>query len=86
MKKNPLVKKQYVVFGLGRFGTALAKALYEYGADVLVVDIDQEKINDIEPYCTHAVCADATDERALTELGIENMRSEERRVGKECRL
>ena len=73
MNKNPLVKKQYVVFGLGRFGTALAKALYEYGADVLVVDIDQEKINDIEPYCTHAVCADATDERALTELGIENM-------------
>lgn len=73
MRKNSLLKKQYVVFGLGRFGTALTKSLYDFGADVLVVDIDQEKINDIEPYCTHAVCADATDERALNELGINNM-------------
>lgn len=68
MKKN-----QYVVFGLGRFGVALTKALYESGAEVLVVDKDEERINEISPYCTHAACADATDEHNLERLGINNM-------------
>ena len=71
MKKT--VRKQYVIFGLGRFGTALAKELYDYGAEVLVVDEDEDKINEIAPYCTHAACCDATDERNLERLGINNM-------------
>ncbi len=74
MKKrvSPL-KKQYVIFGLGRFGVALTKALCEYGAEVLVIDEDEDKINEISPFCTQAVCADATDERNLEKLGINNM-------------
>ena len=68
MKKN-----QYVVFGLGRFGWSITKALYEYGAEVLAVDIDEELVNDISPYCTHSVCTDATDARNLEQLGINNM-------------
>lgn len=66
-------KNQYVVFGLGRFGAALTKSLYDYGAEVLAVDRDEERVNDIAPFCTHAVCADATDERNLERLGINNM-------------
>ena len=66
-------KNQYVVFGLGRFGVSLTKALYDYGAEVLCVDSDEEKVNEIAPFCTHAVCADATDERNLEQLGINNM-------------
>lgn len=73
MKKSALAKKQYVVFGLGRFGVTLTKSLYEYGAEVLVIDKNEELINDISPYCTHAVCADATDERNLEQLGVNNM-------------
>ena len=68
MKKN-----QYVVFGLGRFGVSLTKALHEYGAEVLAVDKDEEKVNEIEPFCTHAACTDATDERNIERLGINNM-------------
>lgn len=68
MKKN-----QYVVLGLGRFGTALTKALYDYGAEVLAIDIDEDIVNDISPFCTHAVCADATDAKSLEQLGINNM-------------
>ena len=68
MKKN-----QYVVFGLGRFGVALTKALYEYGAEVLVVDKSEVKINEISPFCTHAVCMNAIDEHNLERLGINNM-------------
>lgn len=68
MKKN-----QYVVFGLGRFGTALTKALYDYGEEVLAVDIDEECVADIAPHCTHSVCMDATDAQNLEQLGINNM-------------
>ncbi len=73
MKKNSPLKKQYVIFGLGRFGVALTKALYDSGAEVLVIDKDEEKVNEIAPYCTHSVCADATDEHCLEQLGINNM-------------
>ncbi|MCH5155748.1 MAG: TrkA family potassium uptake protein [Clostridiales bacterium] len=66
-------KKQYVVFGLGRFGWSLTRALYDYGEEVLAVDIDEELVNAISPYCTHSVCTDATDAHNLERLGINNM-------------
>lgn len=67
------IKSQYVVIGLGRFGIALTKRLYAEGAEVLVIDRDPEKINEIDAYCTQAVCADATDERVLVKLGVRNL-------------
>ena len=67
------VKKEFVVIGLGLFGTSLTKKLYEEGASVMVIDKDPDKINEIDAYCTQAVCTDATDERALEKLGIKNM-------------
>ena len=66
------LKKQFAVFGLGRFGTSVTKALHESGADVLAVDKDMERVNDIDSYCMQSVCADATDERVLQKLGINN--------------
>lgn len=71
MAKIP--KKQYVVIGLGRFGEALTRGLFKEGAEVLVIDTDEDKINDISPYCTQAVCADAADEHVLEKLGVQNL-------------
>ena len=65
-------KKQFVVVGLGRFGESLAKTVYDLGHDVLVIDMDEEKIADIADYVTHAVQMDATDENALRKLGLSN--------------
>ncbi len=70
---SKIVKNQYVVIGLGRFGIALTKCLFAEGAEVLVIDRDPEKINEIDAYCTQAVCADATDERVLAKLGVRNL-------------
>lgn len=67
------VKTTFAVIGLGRFGIALTKKLFNEGAEVLVIDRDQEKINEIDAYCTQAVCADATDERVLVKLGVRNL-------------
>ena len=44
--------KQYLVFGLGRFGSSLAKTLCELGQEVLAVDSDEEIVNNIAPYVT----------------------------------
>ncbi|MDR2202027.1 MAG: TrkA family potassium uptake protein [Clostridiales bacterium] len=72
MARVKSAKKQFAVIGLGRFGTALTKVLYNEGMDVLAIDSDPEKVNAAEQFCTQAVCADAEDERVLTRLGINN--------------
>lgn len=64
--------KQYAVIGLGRFGSSVAKALYDLNYDVMVIDMDEERIQENMNNVTHAVQADSTDEVALKSLGIRN--------------
>lgn len=67
------INTSYAVFGLGRYGRAVAKELVKNGVEVLAVDIDEERVNnaiaDI-PYCK---CADITDMEVLKRLGIANV-------------
>jgi trk system potassium uptake protein TrkA len=65
-------KKQFVVIGIGRFGSSLAKTLYALGNDVLAVDIDEDTVQNISESVTHSVQVDATDENSLRALGISN--------------
>ena len=65
-------KKQFIVIGMGRFGTSIAKTLASLGKDVLAVDNDIDLINSVAPFVTHAIQADATDEKSLIALGIKN--------------
>lgn len=67
-----MTKKQFVVIGLGRFGESIARTVYDLGHDVLVIDMDEEKIEDIADHVTHAVQMDATDENALKKIGLRN--------------
>ncbi len=71
MKK--IKHKNIVVIGCGRYGSSLAQTLSGYGAEVLVIDSDKYKIQEITPFVTKAVVADATDEMVLRDLGINNM-------------
>ncbi|WP_127761758.1 potassium channel family protein [Peribacillus asahii] len=64
--------KQYAVIGLGRFGTSVARRLYEAGQEVLGIDANEEKVEDAELFVTHAVVADATETKALRAIGISN--------------
>lgn len=67
------ISKSYAVFGLGRYGLAVAKELAISGADVLAVDSDANIVNtailDV-PFCK---CADVTDPEAIKQLGIANI-------------
>lgn len=64
--------KQFVVIGLGIFGSSVAKTLYNLGNDVLAIDMDEEAVQEISNSVTHAVQMDATDEHALKTIGIRN--------------
>lgn len=63
-------KKQIVVFGLGRFGRAVALTLGEMGHEVLAVDSRMEAIEEISPFVTHAMQLNATDEAAFETLDV----------------
>jgi len=65
-------KKQFIVIGLGRFGTSVAETLYSLGNDVLAVDHDEDVVQNISDNVTHAVQVDANDENSLRALGIRN--------------
>jgi trk system potassium uptake protein TrkA len=65
-----LKSKQFAVFGLGRFGGSLVKALYENGIEVLAVDIDQEKVDEYAKYAVQAVQIPHLDETTLQMLDI----------------
>ncbi|WZL73231.1 TrkA family potassium uptake protein [Clostridiaceae bacterium 35-E11] len=64
--------KQYVVIGCGKFGSSVARTLYGLGHDVLAIDKNEEIVQSIANSVTHAVQADATDEKSIKALGIRN--------------
>ncbi len=64
--------KQFAVIGLGRFGASLATTLANMGYDVLAIDNDEDKVEQIMDKVTHAVQTDALDEESLSALGVRN--------------
>lgn len=65
-------KQSYAVIGLGRFGSSVAQNLHEAGQEVLGIDITEERVEEAEPFVTHAVVTDSTDEESLKSVGIRN--------------
>ena len=66
-------KKTYAVFGLGRYGIAVARELVENGMEVIAVDTDQRIVNDAAAYLPVCKCADVTDPEVISRLGIGNI-------------
>ncbi len=64
-----MASQQVMVIGLGRFGTALARELERLGHEVLAVDRNEQRVNEIAPDVTHALQLDAADEDALRAAG-----------------
>jgi len=64
------IHRSYAVFGLGRYGKAVALELIGSGADVLAVDIDEDIVNMAASEIPWCKCADVTEPEALRQLGI----------------
>lgn len=63
-------KKTYAVFGLGRYGTAVARELVENGMEVVAVDAQQKIVNDAAAYLPVCKCGDVADPEVISRLGI----------------
>ena len=67
------MKKSYAVFGLGRYGIAVARELVENGMEVIAVDIDERIVNDAADELPICKCADITNMDVIRQLGISNV-------------
>lgn len=64
--------KSFLIIGLGRFGTAVARELAELGQEVLVLDDNEENIQRIADDVTQAIVGDGSDESVLRSVGARN--------------
>ena len=67
------IKKTYAVFGLGRYGLAVARELAANGVEVIAVDLDENIVNAAAGELPICKCADITDLEVITQLGIHNV-------------
>ena len=65
--------RQFAVIGLGQFGSSVALSLAEKGCDVLAIDSDQDRVDDISEQVSQSVTVDAADEKALKSLGMKDI-------------
>lgn len=62
--------KSFAVIGIGRFGLAIAIKLFELGHEVLAIDKDPDKVDEIADSVTQAVCANPMEPGVISELAI----------------
>lgn len=63
---------KYIIIGLGNFGTTLSISLAAMGHEVIGVDRDMQKVNQVKDKVTHAVCLDSSDVHAITSLPLKD--------------
>lgn len=65
-------KKEFMIIGLGQFGKSLVSTLYNSDVDLLVIDRDTHKLEEIEGMATQAICADASKQEVLEQFDIKS--------------
>ncbi len=70
--KKKTQKNTYAIIGLGRFGYALAISLSLSGADIIVLDRDEEKVREMREYTESAYVVKNLDKKTLSDAGVEN--------------
>lgn len=65
--------EKFAVIGLGQFGRAICKKLSVKGAEVIAIDIDEDRVDEIKDHVSYAVQLDSTDKRALESQNISEM-------------
>ena len=64
--------KSVLLIGLGRFGRHMAGKLNEMNHEVLAIDINEQRVNDVLPIVTSAQIGDSTNENFIASLGVRN--------------
>lgn len=66
-------RRSYAVFGLGRYGLAVARELVESGAEVVAIDSNESIVNVAKTFIPICKCADVADGEVIRQLGISNI-------------
>lgn len=66
------MRKQFIVIGLGRFGSSICKELSSLGHEVLAIDMKPERVDYVRDFVAHTAIANAADENSLKSLGVRN--------------
>lgn len=61
-----------LVLGLKTFGRSIVKQLYEYNCEVLAIDKDMDRVEEVAEYATEAVQVDIRDTQELKQLSLNN--------------
>lgn len=64
--------KTVLLIGLGRFGKNIAQKLHELNHEVMAIDKQEERVEDVMPYVTNAQIGDSMNEAFLRSLGVGN--------------
>lgn len=64
--------KSILMIGMGRFGSHLCKNLSNLDNEIMIVDSEEEKLEDLLPFVTSAKIGDCTNEKVLESLGVSN--------------
>lgn len=64
--------KSILLVGLGRFGRHMAQKFFELRHEVLAVDSDEARVNEVLPFVTSAQIGDSTNEAFVSSLGVRN--------------
>lgn len=65
--------KTYAVIGLGRFGSSVARTLAEKSQQVIAIDKKEELVHDVMDVVTKAVCLDASDEKSVKSISLQDV-------------
>jgi len=63
---------KYIIFGLGNFGSSLGQKLTEQGNEVIGVDKNMDKVDDLKEKISHTVCLDSTDQFTVSGLPLKD--------------
>lgn len=63
---------KFIIIGLGNFGSSLAEKLTQLGHEVIGVDKNLEKVEDIKDKISHAICLDCVHQEAVNKLPLKN--------------
>lgn len=65
--------RRFAVIGLGHFGFNVARRLYDDGHEVIAIDMNKNLVQEIKPYCSQSIIADASERETLEAIGIKDV-------------
>ncbi len=65
--------KSYIIIGLSTFGKYLTQYLYEKGFEVIAIDSEEERVEEVKPYLLEGIVGNAKEKDTLKKIGVQDV-------------